>query len=58
MIDFHHGSWREGDPCELCDEDETHDDPLAHFVRELTDGNLTYVVAHGQCGIDADLRLA
>lgn len=47
--------WSEGDPCSLCGEDETPDDPLGHFVGP---DNSTYVMAHGQCGLDHGLRLA
>ena len=49
------GTWTEGDPCSLCSEPESPDDPIAHFVAP--DGS-TYVMAHGQCGTDAGLRLA
>lgn len=48
-------TWTEGDPCALCNEPEESDDPIAHFVAP--DG-CTYVMAHGQCGVDAGLRLA
>lgn len=47
--------WSEGDPCSLCGEDETSEDPLGHYVA--ADGS-TYVMAHGQCGLDAGLKLA
>jgi hypothetical protein len=48
-------TWTEGDPCALCHEPEEVEDPIAHFVAP--DGS-TYVMAHGQCGNDAGLRLA
>lgn len=49
------GTWTEGDPCALCHEPEEPEDPIAHFVAP---DNSTYVMAHGQCGLDAGLRLA
>lgn len=51
-----HPTWREGDPCQVCGEPETGDDPIAHFVDDRNPGQ--YVMAHGQCGLDAGLRLA
>lgn len=51
-----HPTWREGDSCEVCGEDETPDDPIAHFVHDANPE--FYVMAHGQCGLDNGLRLA
>ena len=45
--------WVEGDPCELCGEDEDQLDPLGHFMN----GD-HMIIAHGQCGLDAHLELA
>lgn len=48
--------WRDGDPCELCGEDETPEDPLGHFRRP---GEFRgYVICHAQCGEDQELELA
>jgi hypothetical protein len=50
------GSWHEDDPCQVCDEEGTDDDPIAHHVAPGDPGY--YVMAHGQCGLDAGLTLA
>lgn len=51
-----HPAWREGDPCALCGEPEDAYDPIGHFVDPANAS--AYVMAHGQCGVDAGLRLA
>jgi hypothetical protein len=52
--------WREGDPCEVCGEDETPEDPLAHYLAPSTNQRKApgYVMAHGRCGLDYGLVLA
>ena len=42
--------------CELCGEEETELDPLGHHRRPGEPGE--YVLAHGQCGLDAGLEPA
>jgi hypothetical protein len=53
-------TWTEGDPCEVCGEDESPDDPLAHHYGPSTAADVPprYVMAHGQCGVDYGLELA
>lgn len=42
-------TWQEGDPCEVCGEDEDFEnDPLADWI----DANNHQVMAHGQCGVE------
>lgn len=42
--------------CDVCEEWPTGDDPLGHFKNPDVVG--TYVLAHGQCGLDQELELA
>lgn len=42
--------------CDLCEEPGTDGDPLGHFKHDEVEG--TYVIAHGQCGLDRELELA
>lgn len=42
--------------CDRCGELGTDADPVAHFKHPETFGE--YVMAHGQCGEDAELELA
>lgn len=42
--------------CNLCEEPGTVADPLGHF-RDPEDAG-EYVLAHGQCGLDHELKLA
>ena len=41
--------------CDVCEEVPTADDPLGHFKGEVVG---TYVLTHGQCGLDQGLELA
>jgi hypothetical protein len=42
--------------CDVCEEEGSEHDPLAHFKHPDRFGE--YTIAHGQCGIDFDLELA
>jgi hypothetical protein len=48
--------WREGDPCEMCEEDGDVDDPITHFKKPNRPG--VYVMAHAECGGLNGLELA
>lgn len=48
--------WDDVDTCHQCGEEGTPDDPVAHFKHPTIFGG--YVMAHGQCGEDAELELA
>lgn len=42
--------------CDFCEEEGSDSDPLAHFKDPEKFGS--YIIAHGQCGIDFELELA
>jgi len=46
----------EEDPCQVCHEPSTRDDPVAHFKNPAQFG--AYVMAHGGCGESEELKLA
>lgn len=48
-------AWQDGDPCELCGEEEEFDDIIAMF---WSDERHKAVMCHGQCGVDEGLRIA
>lgn len=50
--------WSDGDPCQLCDEEGTSDDPVGHLLSPVVNGQRAVIMAHGQCGLDHELELA
>ena len=44
--------------CELCGEDDDPLDPITEFIDPFETNELCRVIAHAQCGVDQNLRMA